>query len=135
LAAQEPARALRTATEALALLDAAAPGEGCRDQAAREEMERARRFGAGLLTLEDEEYPRLLRASSDPPPLVYVWGRLVPEDLLAIAVVGSRRATPYGIGIARRTGFELAAAGFTVVSCLARGSSAAAPRCARDAGG
>ncbi len=105
------------------------------NEAAREELERARRFGAGVLTLEDASYPRLLLVSSDPPPLLYVWGRLAPEDALAIAVVGSRRATPHGVETARRIASGLAVAGFTVVSGLARGIDAASHRGALEAGG
>ena len=66
------------------------------EQAARREVEHARLIGATILTLEDPGYPPLLRVSSSPPPLLYVRGRLRPEDALAIAVVGSRRATPQG---------------------------------------
>ncbi len=105
------------------------------ERAAREEIDRARRFGAAVLTLEDEGYPPLLRASSDPPPLLYAWGRLRPEDALAVAVVGSRRATPHGERLARDIAGGLAAAGFTVVSGLARGIDAAGHRGALEAGG
>jgi DNA processing protein len=105
------------------------------EEAAGAEIERARRFGADLLTCEDAAYPALLRASSDPPPLLYVWGRLRPEDALAVAVVGSRRPTPHGATLARRLGSGLAVAGFTVTSGLARGIDAAGHRGALDAGG
>jgi len=100
-----------------------------------EDAELARRFGAGLLTLEDQSYPRLLRLSSDPPPRFFLRGRLIAEDAFAIAVVGSRRATPYGLDVATRIASGLAAAGFTVVSGLARGIDAAAHRGALQAGG
>ncbi len=105
------------------------------EEAARAELERARRFGAGVLTLEDDEYPPLLRTSSDPPPLLYVWGRLRPEDALAIAIVGSRRASPHGMSVARRIAREIASSGFVVVSGLARGIDAAGHRGALEAGG
>lgn len=101
----------------------------------REEMEHARRRGAGVLALEDELYPPLLRVSSDPPPILFLRGRLAPEDALAIAVVGSRRATPHGAEVARLIASGLAGAGFTVVSGLARGIDAAAHRGALQAGG
>jgi DNA processing protein len=104
-------------------------------EAAEAELERARRFGAGVLTPEDEGYPALLRAASDPPLLLYVWGSLRPEDVLAVAVVGSRRATPHGVAVARGISRGLAEAGFTVVSGLARGIDAAGHRGALDAGG
>jgi len=102
---------------------------------ARAELERARRHGASVLTLEDERYPPLLRVSSDPPLLLYVWGELRPEDVLAVAVVGSRRATPNGLRVARRIGRDLAASGFAVVSGLARGIDAAGHAGALEGGG
>ena len=64
----------------------------------------------------------------DPPPLLYMQGTLEPRDQLAIALVGSRRCTPYGIRIAERLATSLGRAGFTVVSGLARGIDAAAHR-------
>ena len=93
--------------------------------AARAEIELGRRHGVSYLTLADDAYPALLKASSDPPPFLYVRGRLQSEDVLAIAVVGSRRATPHGIEQARRIAGGLAARGFVVVSGLARGIDAA----------
>ncbi|HEU4403348.1 MAG TPA: DNA-processing protein DprA [Candidatus Polarisedimenticolia bacterium] len=109
-------------------------GPGWQEEAAAE-LERARRFGAGVLTLADEAYPSLLRAAADPPPLLYVWGRLLRQDALAVAVVGSRRATPHGSGVARRLAEGLAGAGFTVVSGLARGIDAEGHRGALECGG
>jgi DNA processing protein len=103
--------------------------------AARAEIELGRRHGVSFLTLADEAYPALLKASSDPPPFLYVRGRLQAEDVLAIAVVGSRRATPHGIEQARRIAGGLAARGFVVVSGLARGIDAAGHRGALEAGG
>ena len=105
------------------------------EEAARDELDRARRLGGAVLTLEDEGYPPLLRASSDPPWLLYVWGELRPEDVLAVAVVGSRRATEHGLLVARGIGQGLAASGFTVVSGLARGIDAAGHKGALEAGG
>jgi DNA processing protein len=71
----------------------------------------------------------------DPPPLLYVKGTLRPEDTLAIALVGSRKSTPYGVRIAERLASSLARVGLTVVSGLARGIDAAAHRGALKAGG
>jgi DNA processing protein len=105
------------------------------EDAARAELDRARSRGAAVLTLEDEGYPPLLRVSSDPPWVLYVWGNLRPEDVLAIAVVGSRRATPYGLTAARELGRALAGSGFTVVSGLARGIDAAGHRGALEGEG
>src|SRR3989442_11307249 len=104
------------------------------EEAALVELDRVRRQGATVLTLEDERYPRLLRVSSDPPWVLYVWGELRPEDVLAIAVVGSRRATHHGLEVARGIGRGLAASGFTIVSGLARGIDAAGHRGALEDG-
>jgi DNA processing protein len=87
------------------------------------------------LALGDAEYPAQLRGIPLAPETLYVRGALAPEDALAIAVVGSRRATPYGIGVAEALGSELAARGVTVVSGLARGIDSAAHRGALRVGG
>ncbi|MCX7626447.1 MAG: DNA-processing protein DprA, partial [Candidatus Sumerlaeaceae bacterium] len=68
--------------------------EAPRSPACDLELEEMHRRGVRLLTLEDEEYPENLRRSSFPPPLLYVRGRIEPMDRFAIAVIGSRRATP-----------------------------------------
>jgi DNA processing protein len=93
------------------------------------------RKGYRLLCLTDPDYPRLLRQITDPPLVLSVWGELCPEDGLAIAVVGSRRATPYGLDACRRLSRELASAGLTIVSGLARGIDAEAHRGALEAHG
>lgn len=82
----------------------------------------------------DSHYPALLGAIPSPPRL-YVRGTLEDEDALAIAIVGSRHATPYGIGVAEQLASELAARGVTIVSGLARGIDTAAHRGALAAGG
>jgi DNA processing protein len=81
------------------------------------------------------EYPVQLAAVPAAPDGLYVRGRIVAEDALAVAVVGSRRATAYGVEIAERLGADLAARGVTVVSGLARGIDSAAHRGALAAGG
>src|SRR5262245_15466319 len=105
------------------------------EEAARRELERARDRGFRVVTPDDGEYPPMLRVASDPPWLLYVRGLLRPQDSLAVAIVGSRRATPNGLRIARSLGRDLAAAGFTVVSGLARGIDAAGHRGALEGGG
>lgn len=82
----------------------------------------------------DPGYPPLL-ASVSSPPVLHVRGRLLTEDALAVAIVGARRASPYGLAAAERLGAGLAAAGITVVSGLARGVDGAAHRGALEAGG
>ncbi|MEE9296898.1 MAG: DNA-processing protein DprA, partial [Phycisphaerae bacterium] len=91
--------------------------------------------GARIICREDEEYPKLLTHTPDPPVCLYVRGRLEPDDGLAIAIVGSRRNTHYGIEQSERFGALLARAGFTVVSGMARGADGAAHRGALSVGG
>ena len=79
--------------------------------------------------------PPPLENIPDPPSLLYCKGRLEPRDQLAIAMVGSRHCTPYGLRIAERLAAGLARVGLTVVSGLARGIDAAAHRGAIKAGG
>jgi DNA processing protein len=82
----------------------------------------------------DQDYPALLASVEAAPPLD-VRGTLVGGDALAIAIVGSRRATAYGLGVAETLAGDLAARGITVVSGLARGIDTAAHRGALGAGG
>jgi DNA processing protein len=99
------------------------------------ELAMCRRMGVHLVPRGDAEYPPALEDIPDPPRLLYVKGTIEPRDQLAIALVGSRRCTPYGARIAERLGSALARTGFTVVSGLARGIDAAAHRGALKAGG
>ncbi|MGB0143858.1 MAG: DNA-processing protein DprA [Akkermansiaceae bacterium] len=79
-----------------------------------------------ILTQKDEDYPVALRESFDAPVILYVWGTLLPKDLHAVAIVGSRKMTHYGRETARKFGYQLAGAGLTVISGLARGIDTAA---------
>jgi DNA processing protein len=92
------------------------------------ELERAAKAGARLICRDDEEYPALLKLIPDPPPLLYVIGKIEPRDLNGIAIVGSRRCSFYGREQAERFSALLAGAGFTVVSGGARGIDSAAHR-------
>lgn len=91
--------------------------------------------GVRLLRREDDEYPTLLRPAAIAPAALHVRGTIRPEDALAVAVVGARRATPYGIEMAGELAADLARRGVTVVSGLARGIDSAAHRGALRAGG
>jgi DNA processing protein len=89
------------------------------------EIEAVRRRGFRIVTLSDGDYPPLLRQIPDPPPFLYVSGRLAGADR-CIAVVGSRNATAYGLTAARQLSAELAQLKFTVVSGMALGIDTAA---------
>lgn len=97
------------------------------------ELRAAERCGVAVLTALDEGYPELLKEIYDPPLVLYLRGELKP--LPAAAIVGTRRATPYGLRTAARLAAELAGAGVAVVSGLARGVDTAAHRAAVESGG
>ena len=88
---------------------------------ARDEIDLARRRGFTLIPYGAAAYPELLRHLPDPPLVLRVWGDLRRDDQLAVAVVGTRRATAYGRRQAARFTRALAAAGYVIVSGLARG--------------
>lgn len=100
-----------------------------------EELARLERAGIRLVTWQDDAYPPLLREVSASPPVLYLRGELLPADRKAVAVVGTRRPTPYGQSVARDLAAALAMNGATVVSGMARGIDAIAHRAALDAGG
>ena len=100
-----------------------------------EELDRIHAQGFHLITWEDEAYPSRLLEVDAPPPVLYVWGEITPQDRWAAAVVGTRRPTAYGIAVARDLAAVLAAGGVTVVSGLARGIDAAAHQAALEVGG
>jgi DNA processing protein len=77
--------------------------------------------GLTLLTPEDPNWPTPLRELLDAPLVLYVWGEITTQDNHAIAVVGSRRTTDYGRCSAQKLSFQIAGAGYTVISGLARG--------------
>jgi DNA processing protein len=95
----------------------------------------AEQAGARLLTLADAEYPATLKNVALPPPFLFLRGDLQRDDGLAMAIVGSRKPTAYGLRTAERLARDLAARGVTVVSGLARGVDTAAHRGAMGAGG
>jgi DNA processing protein len=79
-----------------------------------------------IVTLDDAEYPAMLRQIHDPPTVLYVWGKLEARDHHGIGVVGSRRTTHYGLECAKKLSYQIAYSGLTVVSGLARGIDTAA---------
>ena len=88
-----------------------------------------------ILTQRSPNYPGGLHELPDAPPILFAKGKLAPEQRLAVAIVGTRHATTYGLKQANRFGYALAQSGVTVVSGLARGIDAAAHQGALDAGG
>ncbi|MBI4342113.1 MAG: DNA-protecting protein DprA [Candidatus Omnitrophica bacterium] len=99
------------------------------------ELERARRQGAAIVTPDDPGYPDALRTITDPPVALYLRGTLTEADRVAVAIVGSRHASLYGLQCAEQLAYELALRGVTVVSGLARGIDGAAHRGALRASG
>src|SRR5438309_2742866 len=91
--------------------------------------------GVATLDLADEHYPAWLRTIPDPPPVLYCDGSMEPGDRQAVAIVGSRQATPYGLRVTDALARELSALGFTIVSGFARGIDAAAHHAALASGG
>ena len=91
--------------------------------------------GIKVVSLLDRDYPANLRSISDAPAVLYYKGSLVPEDDLALAVVGARFATAYGRQVTEKLVSELVMSGLVVVSGLARGIDSFAHRAALEAGG
>jgi DNA processing protein len=90
------------------------------------ELKRLLESGCRVLIQNDEEYPELLRQIYDPPIALYVKGALTAKDKNAVAMVGSRMTTHYGLEAARKLAYQLAYVGVTVVSGGARGIDTAA---------
>ncbi len=98
-------------------------------------LKRCREQQVDILTLDAPGYPPSLAEIYDPPPILYQRGQWRSEDAMAVAIVGSRHATHYGVTIAEKLAASLARAGLTIISGLARGIDAAAHRGALEAGG
>lgn len=134
-------RAIFHATEA-ELENAGVPGalarsiaSGCSFEDAAAQQQLARDAGAALVPLGDARYPELLRRIFDPPPLLFCRGRIELLSAVNVGVVGTRHPTPYGVAAAERVAGDLARAGVTIVSGMARGIDTAAHRAALKAEG
>jgi DNA processing protein len=121
--------------EGITSRSARAIGSFRHDQAIDRELDRIDRSGVTVITFSAPEYPYLLRTIYDPPPLLYVRGTLSCRDRSAVAVVGSRSASEYGLRAAQQISRDLALEGITIVSGLARGIDSQAHRAALAAGG
>ena len=91
--------------------------------------------GIKIMTWADEEYPARLREIDQPPPVLYIRGEYLPDDLFAVAIVGTRKVTPYGRQVTEEIASFLGANGMTVISGLARGVDVIAHQSALKAGG
>ena len=118
--------------EALGLSPAQARNiaSGCSFEDAVEQQQKLLAAGVTLISIHDHRYPPRLREIFDPPILLYVRGRTELLSSYGIAVVGTRRPTPYGVAATERLAADLAKAGLTIVSGLARGVDTAAHRAA-----
>ncbi len=86
-----------------------------------EKNSRASKEKIKFITYKDPDYPENLKTIYDPPPFLFIKGELKKEDKKALAIVGTRRASPYGKGVAEKLTSELVQRGVTIVSGLARG--------------
>jgi DNA processing protein len=136
-----PVAVLSASKDTLQTVDGIGPKLAARIAAACDEIDAegelrlAAEHGLDVLTEAHDQYPRLLHEIHDPPGVLFRRGTFLPQDDLAIAMVGTRHATRYGLAQAERLAGSLARAGFTIVSGLARGIDAAAHRGALAAGG
>lgn len=130
-------RASRTELESAGVSGAVAQSiaSGCTFEDAAAQQEKMRESGAVLVTSSDPRYPSVLGEIFDPPILLFARGRLELLQSIMLGVVGTRRPTPYGLAVAERLSADLAHAGMTIVSGMARGIDSAAHKGALAAGG
>jgi DNA processing protein len=100
-----------------------------------EDIDLAKKYNLKIITIDDEEYPENLKQIYDPPIVLYVKGELTGQDKFSIAIVGSRRASFYGLSCAEKFASDLSERNFTIVSGLARGIDTSAHRGALKQGG
>jgi len=100
-----------------------------------DQQERLANAGAKLIPLADPRYPALLRDIFDPPLVLFVRGRVELLGTLMLGIVGTRRPTAYGVTVAERLARDLAGAGLTITSGMARGIDTAAHRAVLEASG
>ncbi len=99
------------------------------------EVREAASRGAAMISIDDPQYPPLLRSIADPPPILYVRGSIEPTDVYSIAIVGTRNCSAYGRDQAGRLSAALAQRGLTIISGGARGIDTEAHRGALRGGG
>jgi DNA processing protein len=108
---------------------------GCSFEDAATQQQLMKEAGAQLVPLGDPRYPEQLRRIYDPPPVLFARGRADLLGSLCIGVVGTRHPTPYGLAAAERLSGDLARAGLTITSGMARGIDTAAHKACLAAGG
>jgi len=86
------------------------------NSALEREKQLIEQLNVSLYSIDDEAYPKLLRLIHDPPPLLYVRGKLLPQDTVALAIVGARRCTHYGREQAKRMSSLCSDAGLSIIS-------------------
>ncbi len=99
------------------------------------EADKAKAAGAEVIVFQDERYPQRLKEIADPPILLFARGRAELLGSHSVAMVGTRRPTPYGRAVAQKLSQQLVEAGLTIVSGMARGIDSVAHRGALDNGG
>ncbi|MEO7649757.1 MAG: DNA-processing protein DprA [Bryobacteraceae bacterium] len=130
-------RASRTELEAAGISGAVAQSiaSGCSFEDAVDQQEKMRAAEAVGISISDPRYPAPLREIFDPPVLLFARGKVELLDTLMFGVVGTRRPTPYGLAAAEKLSGDLARAGLTIVSGMARGIDSAAHKAALAAEG
>jgi DNA processing protein len=130
-------RASRSELEAAGISGGVAQSiaSGCAFDEAAEQQAKTAEAGAELVPITDSRYPPALRDIFDPPPLLFTRGNIEMLNTLMLGVVGTRRPTAYGTAASARLAKDLALAGLTIVSGMARGIDTSAHRGALEAGG
>src|ERR1035437_7427937 len=130
-------RASRTELEGAGISGAIAQSiaSGCTFEDAAAQQEKMAQCAATLVTIGDPRYPQVLREIFDPPVLLFARGRVELLETISLGVGGPRRPTPCGLAVAERLSGDLAHAGLTIVSGMARGIDSAAHKGALARGG
>jgi DNA processing protein len=130
-------RATRTELEGAGVSGAVAQSiaSGCTFEDAASQQQKMLEAGAVLVTMGDPRYPQALREIFDPPAVLFARGRVELLQTLSLAIVGTRRPTAYGIAVAERLAADLAHAGLTIASGLARGIDTSSHKGVLAAGG
>jgi DNA processing protein len=109
--------------------------KGPLEESVKRELSLLAKVGGKIIAFNDDAYPKRLKDIYDPPALLYIRGELRRQDELAVAIVGSRKTSPYGRWFTERIGQDLARHGVTIVSGMARGIDSVAHKGALQGGG